>query len=141
MVPISYNQPLHRIKSSTVVPLPNSSHGTRNGSVHHSTSAGLSKRKESRLSMDPSSMGTLSFHNINYTVGETDPQSLLNKCHLPCVKPKPGRQILHDVSGMFTTGMNAIMGKSSLLISKKCQSPHVFRSERLRQIHPARYFG
>ena len=64
------------------------------------------------MSMDSSMSDTLSFHNINYTVGGTHT--------LPCCKPKHGRQILNDVSGMFTVGMNAIMGpsgcgKSSLL--------------------------
>ena len=62
--------------------------------------------------MDCSTAGTLSFHNINYTVGGTRSN--------PCCKRKEGKQILHDVSGVFTVGMNAIMGpsgcgKSSLL--------------------------
>jgi hypothetical protein len=57
--------------------------------------------------MDSSSTGTLSFHNINYIIGGTGP----NLCCTACIKPKPGKQILYDVSGMFTTGMNAIMGK------------------------------
>ena len=118
VTPVSYIHPLHRVKSSAVVPLSNSVDRLRNGSVQHSTSAGLSKRKESRVSMDPLSMGTLSFHNVNYTVGGSGTNSSRQKCCLPCIKPNPGRQILQDVSGMFTTGMNAIMGKNTFFTSK-----------------------
>lgn len=88
--------------SSTVVPL------STIGSASHTNTSRHSKPFISRLSMDSSSTGTLSFHNINYTVGGTSTQCV--KC-CPCIKPKPGKQILYDVSGIFTTGMNAIMGK------------------------------
>lgn len=62
--------------------------------------------------MDASSRGTLSFHNINYVIGGTGTGPGSKCCTLPCIKPKPAKNILSDVSGVFTTGLNAIMGKS-----------------------------
>jgi hypothetical protein len=65
--------------------------------------------------MDASSTGALSFHNISYVLGETRMNAQCKKCYPPCIKPKPDKQILNDVSGIFKTGMNAIMGKCRFL--------------------------
>jgi hypothetical protein len=115
VVPISSDLPVQRINSTTIAEVSQHPNGASNGSIHDRRSSMISKRRLSRVSMDPSSRGTLSFHNIDYIVGGrgTNPKSKC--CSLPCIKPKPGRQILFDVSGVFTTGMNAIMGKNELI--------------------------
>jgi ATP-binding cassette subfamily G (WHITE) protein 2 len=55
----------------------------------------------------------ISFNSINYTLESS------RCCGLPCLKKKP-KQILFDLTGIFKSGMNAILGptgcgKSSLL--------------------------
>ncbi|CAF1634227.1 unnamed protein product [Adineta ricciae] len=57
----------------------------------------------------------ISFHDINYHVGRTQNQRLFS-----CGKSQPSQQILCNISGGFSSGMNAILGpsgcgKSSLL--------------------------
>ncbi|CAF1473262.1 unnamed protein product [Adineta steineri] len=84
------------------------------GISHHRPSK-LQNRRDTRVSMDLTSKGTLSFHNIRYVVGERR-----KNCYLSCIKLKSGKKIINNVSGIFTSGMNAIMGptgcgKSSLL--------------------------
>jgi hypothetical protein len=69
-------------------------------------------RKNTRISMDLTSKGTLSFHNINYIVGGRHANSRMKKWYSSFIKPKPGKQVINDVSGTFTSGMNAIMGKN-----------------------------
>ncbi|CAM4957970.1 unnamed protein product [Rotaria socialis] len=67
-----------------------------------------------------SSLSEISFYDINYTTNE---RKLKIKCPTifpSFLKPKPAKQILHGLSGIFRTGMHAIMGstgcgKSSLL--------------------------
>jgi hypothetical protein len=49
---------------------------------------------------------SISFHEINYYVDEKPRRRIF-----PCCKPKPRKQILHNISGGFSTGMNAILGK------------------------------
>lgn len=57
---------------------------------------------------------TITFSNINYTIGNEKFQS--RKLHpwnanvLPFWKSTLHKQILTDVSGIFTPGMNAILG-------------------------------
>src|SRR5262245_23200090 len=58
----------------------------------------------------------ITFHSINYTLPT---EKCCNICPLPCIK-KQRKQILYDTNGVFTPGMNAILGptgsgKSSLL--------------------------
>jgi hypothetical protein len=59
---------------------------------------------------------TISFYNINYIIGN---ETIKNKQCLhwqtelfPFWKSIPTKQILSDVSGIFTPGMNAILGIS-----------------------------
>ncbi|CAF5024423.1 unnamed protein product, partial [Rotaria magnacalcarata] len=67
-----------------------------------------------------SSSNEISFYDISYTTNE---RKLKIKCPAmfpSFLKPKPAKQILHGLSGIFRTGMHAIMGstgcgKSSLL--------------------------
>jgi len=47
---------------------------------------------------------TLSFHNIEYSLKN-------EKWRKFCFKTKPDSKILNRISGSFTSGMNAIMGK------------------------------
>jgi hypothetical protein len=56
--------------------------------------------------MDLTSKGTLSFHNISYNIGGRH-----RNWYPSFIKPKAGKQIIDDVSGIFTSGMNAIMGE------------------------------
>ncbi|CAF3699138.1 unnamed protein product [Adineta steineri] len=84
------------------------------GISHHRPSE-LRNQRDTRVSMDLTSKGTLSFHNIRYVVGERQ-----KNYYLSCIKLKSGKKIINNVSGIFTSGMNAIMGptgcgKSSLL--------------------------
>ncbi|CAF1121498.1 unnamed protein product [Adineta steineri] len=65
---------------------------------------------------------TISFEKINYTIPQTEPTKNSSKWSnlLSCNKQTINRQILSDISGAFTTGMNAILGptgcgKSTLL--------------------------
>lgn len=97
--------------STAIVPLLENSVDVNNGNFYQRRSSGLPQRKLNQVSMDLLSAGTLSFHHINYALGET-------KAHSPrkpwCpfgMKSKPPQQILHDISGIFKSGMNAIMGK------------------------------
>ena len=52
-------------------------------------------------------MISISFHEINYHVGKTPRRRIFR-----CCKPKPRKQILHNITGGFSPGMNAILGKS-----------------------------
>jgi hypothetical protein len=118
VVPISSDLPIERIGSSTSVKVAQHSNGASNGSVQHRRSSTVSRGRLTRVSMDPSSAGALSFYNIDYFVGGTGTNSKTKSCSLPCIKREPVRQILYDVSGIFTTGMNAIMGKNKILFSE-----------------------
>ena len=48
---------------------------------------------------------TISFHDINYQVNQTSKGKIFS-----CCKTKPRKQILFNVSGGFSPGMNAILG-------------------------------
>lgn len=50
---------------------------------------------------------TLAFCNINYTIGDQS----IEKRGLPFRQPIARKSILSDVSGVFTFGMNAILGR------------------------------
>jgi hypothetical protein len=49
---------------------------------------------------------TISFYNINYTIGH----QTVKRETFPCCRSIPRKQVLSDVSGIFTSGMNAILG-------------------------------
>ncbi|CAF4166636.1 unnamed protein product [Rotaria magnacalcarata] len=77
---------------------------------------------DNKVSTSVNGVATISFHNINYTVGASArPNNCWSKCpKIPCCKPQEVKQVLFNASGCFTRGMNAIMGpsgcgKSSLL--------------------------
>ncbi len=76
---------------------------------------------------------SISFHEINYHVDEKPRRRIF-----PCCKPKPRKQILHNISGGFSTGMNAILGK--YLTPFFCQSNEYFhRTIRMWEIIFIRY--
>ncbi|CAF1339002.1 unnamed protein product [Rotaria sordida] len=85
---------------------------------HHSSQR--HSGRNTRISMDLSSKGTLSFRNISYVIGRRQMNNGCKKWYPFFIKSKSKKQIIDDVSGIFTSGMNAIMGptgcgKSSLL--------------------------
>jgi ABC-type bacteriocin/lantibiotic exporter with double-glycine peptidase domain len=49
---------------------------------------------------------TISFHEINYYVNDKTKQKIFS-----CYKSKPTKQILFNITGGFSPGMNAILGK------------------------------
>jgi len=49
---------------------------------------------------------SISFHEINYSIGQKTKRTIFR-----CCKPKPRKQILYNISGGFSPGMNAILGK------------------------------
>ncbi len=49
---------------------------------------------------------SISFHEINYYIGQKTKSKIF-----PCCKSKPRKQILYNISGGFSPGMNAILGK------------------------------
>ena len=72
---------------------------------------------------------TISFHNIQYTLGKTK----LNNC--------PAKKILRHVSGIFKPGMNAIMGREDDHYPLIFMSNINFRSDRMRKIISIGCFG
>jgi ABC-type multidrug transport system fused ATPase/permease subunit len=64
---------------------------------------------------------TISFENINYTIGQTTDIKYYQKWKklFSYCKPIQNKQILFDLSGIFTPGMNAILGIVSSLLMKK----------------------
>ena len=68
--------------------------------------------KYTSVPSEPPSGSTLSFYNIDYIVGAKRQKLPYKKWFPACMKPKESRQILYDVSGMFKSGLNAIMGKN-----------------------------
>jgi hypothetical protein len=83
---------------------------------HHFDNNNEEKGKSIEISFDKTEFKpiTISFDNINYIIGE---KKVENKEYFkwkskifPFCKPIPMKQILTDVSGIFTPGMNAILG-------------------------------
>ena len=103
-----------KLSEQTVVYAQEASTHTRNGNLHRCSSSRLHSQKSTRASIDLLPLGTLSFHNINYIVGGTSRNPARRKLYPSCMRPQLGKQILRDVSGFFTVGMNAIMGKNVL---------------------------
>ncbi len=72
----------------------------------------------SRVLIPDDAAAALSFHKINYSIGrKMELNKRRVKCpSLPCLKPEEHRQILLNVSGRFSKGMNAILGKIYLTL-------------------------
>jgi hypothetical protein len=66
--------------------------------------------------MDLTSKGTLSFHNISYIAGGHQENSRWKNYYRSFMRPEPKKHIIDDISGIFTPGMNAIMGKNLLFL-------------------------
>lgn len=78
----------------------------------HSASKKYEQRNK-RVSMDLGSQGTLSFHNITYVVNEQ------GHCRcLPWRKTKSDKLVIDKLSGLFGTGMNAVMGELEALAAR-----------------------
>jgi hypothetical protein len=58
-----------------------------------------------------SSAGTLSFRDLKYTLYDTRTDDQRRKYCPSCLKSPAPKRILHKVSGIFSSGMNAILGK------------------------------
>ena len=82
------------------------------------------RRQSTRISMSLTSKGILSFHNIHYR---------LHRSRL-CCKSKSTKHIINNVSGLFTPGMNAIMGNSPSSTRSPFFTLSHDRSDRMRQV-------
>jgi len=56
--------------------------------------------------------GTLSFRDIKYILDDTFIDNFRRDWCTSSLKAEPSKRILDDISGIFKTGMNAIMGKN-----------------------------
>ena len=122
VTPIADDDTVQNLSDQTNIDVPEIPTSTENENVHRRSSSLYHQQRVSRTSMGLSSPGTLSFYNINYTVGGTRINSKCKNFYPHCMKPKEGKQILYDVSGVFTSGMNAIMGKNLLFHQIEYQS-------------------
>jgi hypothetical protein len=85
---------------------------TSNKNLQHRHSSELRSRNQKHVPMDSISEGTLSFYNISYTVGGRQENGRWKNWHPSFMKSGPKKQIIDDVSGIFRSGMNAVMGKT-----------------------------
>ncbi len=96
---------------STIIPIreitTDINRDTRNN--HHPSS--YDQSDHTLASTNLSSAGTLSFRDLKYTLYDTRTDDRRRKCCPSCLKPPTPKQILHEVSGLFSSGMNAILGK------------------------------
>lgn len=82
------------------------------GSVHdnmafvESTPVELTNTQISTIDGINSQSISISFHEINYYVNQKTKTTIFS-----CCKTKPKKQLLHNISGGFSPGMNAILGK------------------------------
>lgn len=83
-----------------------------NQNLRHHRSSEPHNLIQKNVSMDSVSKGTVSFHNISYTVGGRQENSPWRNWQPSFMKPKRKTTIVDDISGVFIPGMNAIMGKS-----------------------------
>jgi hypothetical protein len=98
------------VQTLAVVALPDTQmHSTNETLAHGLTLCG--QNKYTSVPSEPPTGSTLAFHNIDYIVGAKLQNFPCKKWLPPCIKPKQSKQVLYDVSGMFKSGMNAIMGK------------------------------
>jgi hypothetical protein len=75
----------------------------------------------SRVAISDNAAATLSFHHINYIIGDQiESNKRRVKCPtLPCLKSAKYKQILFNTSGKFLNGMNAILGEISSKLALK----------------------
>lgn len=68
-----------------------------------------------RMSIAEDAPATLSFHGINYIIGaQAETNNRFLKCPtIPFLKPPELKHVLENLSGQFTNGLNAILGKIS----------------------------
>jgi hypothetical protein len=85
---------------------------TSNQNLQHRHSSELRNRNQKHVSMDFISKGTLSFYNIGYAVGGRQENGRWKNWHPSFMKSESKKQLIDDVSGIFRSGMNAIMGKT-----------------------------
>lgn len=69
------------------------------------------RRKLKKTSTKFPLTGTISFHNISYIPNVNRIKIFCSKLCQLCKKPRAVKQVLNDVSGVFKTGMNAVMGE------------------------------
>ena len=155
-------------KDSVVVPLLKTSTSVYNGSGmsqstladsdeqhhhhHHPAYDLIVKKKEIDKSIEISldkrefKPATISFDHINYIIGSENVKNR-QSCSwqteaYPFWKAIPSKQILTDVSGIFTPGMNAILGMFSIYSnfnSIDLLDSSIDRSDRLWKINSTRY--
>lgn len=67
----------------------------------------------SRMPISDDATAALAFHEINYSIGNKMKlnKRRVKKISLPFFKSETHKQILSNVSGRFTNGMNAILGE------------------------------
>jgi len=96
--------------TSTIIPIreitTDINRDTRNN--HHPSS--YDQSDHTLASTNRSSAGTLSFRDLKYTLHGTRTDDRQRKCYPSCLKPPAPKRILHNVSGIFSSGMNAILG-------------------------------
>jgi hypothetical protein len=85
---------------------------TSNQNLQHRHSSKHRNRIHKHVSVDFMSKGTLSFYKIGYTVGGHQENGRWKNWHSSFMKSEPKKQLIDDVSGIFISGMNAIMGKT-----------------------------
>ena len=83
-----------------------------NQNLQHDHSSETQNCIQKHVSLDSISNGTLSFYNISYTVGGCQENGRWKNWQPSFMKSKPKKEIIDDVSGIFISGMNAIMGKT-----------------------------
>lgn len=85
---------------------------TTDQKFRHCGSSEVRNRVKKNIPLDVTSKGTLSFHNISYTIIGRQEYTSWKNWRAYFMKSESKKQIIDDVSGLFTPGMNAIMGKS-----------------------------
>jgi hypothetical protein len=112
MTPLTDNGAVEKLSEQKMAHVPETIPCVNNDELHRRTTSLHDQQRSNRTSIDLSSPGTLSFHNINYIVDESSTNSLWKKLYPSPKRSSSGKQILSNVSGVFTSGLNAIMGKS-----------------------------
>ena len=77
------------------------------GSVHDNCAFVESSPSDLTNNDNPSQAISISFHEINYYIGHEHKRNIL-----ACWRSEARKQILTNVSGGFSPGMNAILGKA-----------------------------
>ena len=83
----------------------------------------LTNENSSQTTTKPPIQSTpISFHHIDYYVGSQQENSSFQRFRqkiFPFCKLTPRKQILCDVTGQFTFGMNAILGRVEIFVFQK----------------------